>query len=59
MEDRWAKLEEIVRKVVREEIAALGSVKKAKLGFENGRWVGVTQEQRSLEAAYGMVDIDG
>jgi hypothetical protein len=60
MEDRWAKLEEIVRKVVREEIAALGSVKKAKLGFENGRWVGVTQEQmEAWKAAYGMVDIDG
>lgn len=59
MEDRWSKLEEIVRKVVREEISALAGVKKAKLGFENGRWVGVTQEQmEAWKAAYGMVDIE-
>jgi hypothetical protein len=57
-EDRWGKLEEIVRRVVREEIAALG--KKTKLGFENGRWTGVTEEQMSAwKAAYGAVDIEG
>ena len=57
-EDRWAKLEEIVRRVVREEISALG--KKTKLGFENGRWTGITEEQMSAwKAAYGAVDVEG
>ena len=56
-EDRWKKLEEIVRRVVREEIAALG--KKPKLGFENGRWTGITEEQMNAwKAAYGAVDIE-
>lgn len=60
MEDRWAKLEEIVRRVVREEVASLAVVKKMKLGFENGRWIGITQEQiESWKAAYGAVDVDG
>lgn len=59
MEDRWAKLEEIVRRVVREEISALAVVKKVKLGFENGRWTGITEEQmEAWKAAYGMVDIE-
>jgi hypothetical protein len=58
-EDRWTKLEQIVRRVVREEVAALAKVQKLKLGFENGRWVGVTQEQmEAWKAAYGMVDIE-
>ena len=66
MGDRWKKLEEIVervvervcRRVVKEEIAVLG--KKPKLGFENGRWTGITEEQmNSWKAAYGAVDIDG
>lgn len=58
-EDRWAKLEEIVRRVVREEVASLAVVKKVKLGFDNGRWIGVTQEQmEAWKAAYGMVDIE-
>lgn len=56
-ENRWEKLEEIVRRVVREEIAVLG--KKGKLDFINGRWVGVTQEQKDAwAAAYGAVDIE-
>jgi hypothetical protein len=56
-EDRWVKLEEIVRKVVREEIRALG--KKTKLGFELGKWTGITEEQmEAWKAAYGLVDID-
>jgi hypothetical protein len=56
-EDRWGKLEEIVRRVVREEVALLG--KKQKLEFVNGRWVGITQEQREAwAAAYGAVDIE-
>jgi hypothetical protein len=57
-EDRWGRLEEIVRRVVREEIAALG--KKTKVEFQNGRWTGVTEEQMSAwKAAYGAVDIEG
>jgi hypothetical protein len=56
-EDRWTKLEEIVRRVVKEEIAILG--KKGKLDFINGRWVGITQEQKEAwAAAYGSVDIE-
>jgi hypothetical protein len=56
-EDRWTKLEEIVRRVVKEEIAVLG--KKGKLDFLNGRWVGITQEQKEAwAAAYGSVDIE-
>ena len=57
-EDRWAKLEEMVRGVVREEISALG--KKAKVEFQNGRWTGVTEEQMNAwKAAYGAVDVEG
>lgn len=57
-EERWVKLEEIVRKVIREEIASL--IKgKPKLGFDNGRWVGITEEQmRAWREAYGIVDIE-
>jgi hypothetical protein len=56
-EDRWVKLEEIVRRVVREEIRSLG--KKNKLGFEFGKWTGITEEQmEAWKAAYGMVDIE-
>lgn len=58
MDDRWNRLEEIVRRVVREEIAVLG--KKQKVGFENGRWIGITEEQMNAwRAAYGAVDIEG
>lgn len=58
VEDRWTKLEEIVRRVVKEELAAAGKG-KAKLGFENGRWTGVTEEQMTAwREAYGMVDVD-
>lgn len=57
-EDRWVKLEEIVRRVVREEVAA--AVKgKAKLAFANGKWIGVTEEQlEAWKAAYPAVDVD-
>jgi hypothetical protein len=72
--DKWGKLEEIVRRVFREELASLGRQvvseelekqlslfgKKTKLGFENGRWTGVTEEQMTAwKAAYGAVDIEG
>lgn len=57
MEDKWARLEEIVRRVVREELAGLG--KKPKLGFENGRWTNLTKEQmEAWKEAYGAVDIE-
>jgi hypothetical protein len=57
MEDKWAKLEEIVRRVVREELAGFG--KKPKLGFENGRWTNLTKEQmEAWKEAYGAVDIE-
>lgn len=56
MEDRWAKLEEIVRRVVREEIAQLG--KKPKVDLVNGKWVGISESQNEAWiAAYGAVDI--
>ena len=42
-EDRWKKLEEIVRRVVREEISALK--KKPKIELIEGAWVGITKEQ--------------
>lgn len=62
MEDRWEK----VRQIVREEceriegriLASMKSAGKIKLAFENGRWIGITDEQ--LEAwkhAYPAVDI--
>ena len=72
--DKWAKLEEIVRRVFREELASLGRQvvseelekqlslfgKKPKPGFENGRWTGITEEQMSAwKAAYGAVDVEG
>jgi hypothetical protein len=54
---RWQKLEEIVRRVVREEVAALG--KKPKIELVNGNWVGITEEQMTAwKAAYGAVDLD-
>jgi hypothetical protein len=61
-EDRWAKLEQVVekvlRKVLKDELAALGKA-KVRLGFENGRWVGVTEEQmEAWKAAYGALDIE-
>jgi hypothetical protein len=56
-EDRWAKLETIVRKVVREEIQALG--KKPKINLMNGRFTGITENQMDAwSAAYPGVEID-
>lgn len=56
-EDKWKKLEEIFRRVVREEVAALG--KKPKIELVNGSWVGITQEQMGAwGAAYGAVDLE-
>jgi hypothetical protein len=58
MDDRWAKLEEIVRRVVSEELDLRGMKAKPKITFSNGRWLGVTEEQ--LEAwkhAYPGIDV--
>ena len=58
-EDRWAKLEEIMRRVVGEELDARGVKVKTKLGFINGKWTGITTEQLSAwRVAYGAVSID-
>lgn len=55
-EERWVKLEEIVRKVVREEIKALG--KKPKINLLNGKFVGITDQLEAWGAAYPGVDIE-
>jgi hypothetical protein len=58
MEDRWAKLEEIVRRVVSQELDARGMKPKAKVSFMNGRWIGVTEEQlEAWKLAYPSVNI--
>ena len=55
-EDRWNKLEEIVRRVVREELSGLK--KKPELKLVNGQITGITADlMSSWEAAYGSVDI--
>jgi hypothetical protein len=57
VEDRWGKLEEIVRRVVREELAAM-KLGKQKLGFTNGKWLGITEEQMTVWAdAYPSCDL--
>jgi len=56
-QDRWMKLAEIVRQVVREEIAGLR--KKPKIDLVSGRWTGLGEEQlEAWEAAYPGVDVD-
>ena len=56
-EDRWTKLESIVRKVIREEIAQLG--RKPKIDLVAGKWVGITEEQKEAwSAAYGALDLE-
>ena len=55
--DKWGKLEEIVRRVIREELRALG--KKPRIDLVNGKWVGITEEQKEAwSAAYGALDLD-
>jgi hypothetical protein len=57
VEDRWTKLEEIVRRVVREEIAGLG--KKQQIKLVGGKWTGISEEQRAAwSEAYGALDLD-
>lgn len=56
--DKWAKLEEILRKVVREELQALGKA-KTKIEFVNGKFVGISDFQtQAWCAAYPGVDIE-
>jgi hypothetical protein len=58
MEDRWAKLEEIVRRVIGEELDARGIKAKNKLTFAGGRWLGVTADQlEAWSAAYPSCDV--
>lgn len=58
MEDRWAKLEEIVRRVVREELSTIQG-KRPKLKFEAGKWIGMTSEQLEVwKAAYPAVNVE-
>lgn len=57
MEDRWVKLEEIVRRVVREEVAALKKTKRGKIKFENGRWQIGEEEMGMFRDTYPAVDI--
>lgn len=55
-EERWLKVEEIVRRVIKEEIAQLG--KKPKIDLVNGRWVGVNEEtMNAWGAAYAALDL--
>jgi hypothetical protein len=63
MDERWEKVRLIVReeceRIEKRILETLQKNNKAKLGFENGRWTGVTEDQMSAwKAAYGMVDID-
>ena len=58
MEDKWGKLEEIVRRVVREEMTALQKQPKSKVGFKNGNFTGLGEiELAALEAANPAVDV--
>lgn len=60
-EDRWLKLEglleRVVRRIVREEIAALAKTKN-KVDFVNGQWLGITDQlTQAWSSAYPAVDI--
>lgn len=58
-EDRWAKLEEIVRRVVREEVQTLKQAgKKTKVRFMNGRWQVSDEDMALFREAYPAVDIE-
>lgn len=61
LDDKWEKLRQIVREEgERVEARILAAIRngKAKLGFENGRWIGITEEQQEAwKAAYPAVDV--
>ena len=70
-EDRWLKLETVLRKVLREELGALekrlqaeiekqiSSIgKRPKVGFESGKWSGITEDLMAMwSSAYPAVNI--
>ena len=59
MEEKWQKLEEIVRRVVREEMTALQKPVKSKVGFKNGQFTGLGDiELAALQAAYPAVKVE-
>jgi hypothetical protein len=62
-EDKWAKLREVMREEIdagNERLLAAIGKNKTKLQFNNGRWVGVTEQQMlAWREAYGAVDIEG
>ena len=57
-EDRWKKLEDIVRRVVREELSTKNSQRNA-VRIEGGRWIGISEEQiQTWRVCYPAVDVD-
>lgn len=66
--DKWGRLEEIVRRVLQEELELLAerlensfaaAKKKPKVELVGGKWIGITAELREAwSAAYGAVDLD-
>lgn len=62
-EERWERVRAIIReecqRIEKNILAVLEKHAKPKLGFVNGRWVGVTEEQlEAWKAAYGAVNIE-
>lgn len=59
-EERWGRVEEIVRRVVREELAAAGlKQKQVRIGFSMGKWTGVTEEHLTAwKEAYPAVAVE-
>lgn len=55
--DNWQRLEELLRRVIREELPSLGK-KKPQIKFELGKWTGISEEHlSSWREAYPAVDI--
>ena len=51
-------MEEILRRVISEELDARGIKSKQKLGFSGGKWIGITEEQMQVWAdAYPSCDL--
>lgn len=59
-EDRWKKLEDIVRRVIREELStSIPQQRHAKIGFEDGEFTGLDEKYiRKLRECFPAVDID-
>lgn len=58
-DERWKRVEDIFRRVMREELAALGFKPKARISFTGGELVGITPDVvKAWRASYGSVDID-